>query len=312
MTYLVLALLGRELGYFGPLSVWYPPAGLALAIGYFWGWRALPVAAVAEFGSGILVFGIADTFSPAQMLVNAVGYATIYVGAAVLVRHRGVGPRIEDLDLHLPLVVAAVVTSTLSAAAFGIGMQVWAGFAQSLPYLRSVLIWWLGDTIGIATVLPVAVLAVLLRTGGPARLPAGLRTHPPTTTGVTLLLPTVMAVAVLAVDTGAVGLLFLVVLPIAVVATRHGAAGMALATVALSPGATWAANRFALPDGFDRVDLQLLLLGMITAGHLVGVAMDDRARLYRQLSSRQSHLAQAQSLAGMGSFRYDVATDTSN
>lgn len=311
-TYLVLALLGRELGYFGALSVWYPPAGLVLAMGYLWGWRALPVAAVAEFVSGILVFGIADAFSPAQMLVNAVGYATIYVGAATLLRHRGLGPRIEEPDLHLPAVVTAVVVaSTLAAAAFGVGMQAWAGFAQATPHLRAVLIWWLGDTIGIATVFPVVVLVVVLRTGGRARIPASLRTHAPTTTGLTLLLPTVMAVVVLAMDAGAVGLLFLVVLPIAVVATRHGAAGMALATVALSPGATWAANSFTPPAGFDRVDLQLLLLGMIAAGHLVGVAMDDRARLYSQLWSNQAHLAQAQALSGIGSFRYDVATDTS-
>lgn len=311
VLYLLLALLGRELGFFGALSVWFPPAGLALAVGYLWGWRALPLVAVAEFTSGIVVFGIADTFTLPQMAINALGYATVYVTAAAVLRGRDVARRMEDLDASLPLLLMLLVASTLAAATFGVGMQSWAGLELSTPYARSVVIWWLGDTIGIATVFPVALLAVAVQASGWDRLPSNLRKGHPVTTAATLLLPTLLAVGVLAAEADAVGLLFVVIVPVAVVAVRHGASGMALATMAFSPGATWAANTFSPPAGFDRVDLQLLLLGVIAAGHLVGVTVDDRARVYAELAANQAHLSQAQALAGMGSFRYDVATDTS-
>jgi len=306
--YLALALLGSHLGVFGALSVWFPPAGLALALGYLFGWRALPLVAAAEFTSGIVVFGVHDAFTVPQMVVNAIGYATVYVVPAALVRASGLRARITGLRDGMVLVGVGLVVAPGLGAAFGIAMQMWAGMVAGDEYLSSVAIWWVGDAIGVATVVPAALLvAMVLGLQEPPAVPTSLLRKPTWLTVLTLLAPAVLTAVAFPLGGTLIGVLFLPFLPIAVVAIRHGVAGMVVATVAFSPAVTWFANQYVEVEGLTRTDVQVLLLGLVVTGYVIALAIDERDTGRHRLARREAHLAQAQTLAGMGSLRHDVA-----
>lgn len=308
--YLALAWLGRYLGVFGALSVWFPPAGLALALGYLFGWRALPVVAAAEFTSGIVVFGVQEAFSTPQMAINAIGYATAYVAPAALVRAAGLRARITGLSDGMLLVGIGLVAAPGVAAAYGVAMQVWAGMVSADDFARSVAIWWVGDAIGVATVVPATLLvAMVLGLHDTPSVPPGLLRRPTWVTVLTVLAPAAVAAVAFPLGGTLIGALFLPFLPIAIVAIRHGVAGMAISTVAFSPAVTWFANRYVEVEGLTRTDVQILLLGLIVTGYVIALAIDERDTSRHQLARREAHLAQAQTLAGMGSLRHDVVRD---
>lgn len=283
-VYVALAFAGRELGQFGALSVWYPPAGVAFAAGALYGWRTLPFLALGELAGGILVFHVDTEFSSVQMLVNAVGYAGVYVAAAHLVDL--IGPDRRDrvgLLNRLPLLFVGVAAAAPVAAAFGVAMQRWAGLTVDQPYLAATGIWWLGDALGVASVgsvLLVIGLTIRSRRGRP-HVPVGLRRDPPVTAVTLLSSPALVAAAVYEARPQGIGFIAVAFVPLALVALRYGGAGAAIANVAVAPVVTAVANRHVGSDLIDRTDLQLLLLSAIVASLVVGSVVDERARTSR-------------------------------
>src|SRR5689334_4658955 len=88
-VYVLLAWFSRELGEFDALSVWYAPAGLALAAYILIGPTVFPSLAIGEFIGGIVVFHVNGQFSVLQMVVNAIGYAATYGIVGLWLRRRG-------------------------------------------------------------------------------------------------------------------------------------------------------------------------------------------------------------------------------
>ena len=73
VAYVGTAWIGSSLGSIGSLTVWYPPAGLALAGAVVVGWPAIPFLAAGELITGVVVFHVDSDFTTTQLVVNAVG-----------------------------------------------------------------------------------------------------------------------------------------------------------------------------------------------------------------------------------------------
>lgn len=306
-AYLALALAGRELGGFGPLSLWFPPAGLAIVAALFLGWAALLPLAVAEFLSGVLVFGVGDDFSVLQMVLNALAYAAVWTLAGVVLRGRGVVAPITDVRRTVEAFLVGLAAAPAAAALVGVGMRTWAGSPSPRSAWADVAIWWVGDAIGVLTLAPALLLAVVAvrrpSVLGREALPRGAATL------ALLAAPTVVAAVVVGAVPGATGLLYVVAVPLVVTALRLGTIGVAIATVPLSTVLTWLANRSIETLQLGRTDVQVLLLGVLVTGWLVAVPTDQGRQLRQRLQRREHALDEAQRLAAMGSFHWDTRTD---
>ncbi len=309
VAYVALAVAGRELGVFGPLSVWFPPAGLALAAGLVAGWRALPSLAFSEFVSGALVFGITDEFTPLQMVVNAIGYATVWCAAGVVLRRRGFRVPVTSTRNATDGILIGLGAAPALAAAYGVGMRVWAGTAETSGYLADVAVWWIGDAIGVLTFTPALLVLVLQRSASQRRATHHLLA-PTFNTVLLLAAPTLAAVGLFGLLPESTGLLSLATVPVIVVALHRGTIGVAVAAVPLSLALTWMANQRIGDLVLERTDVQVLLLGVIVTGYLVAVPTDESKRLHRRLTRQGDDLDRAQELAHMGSFRWDATTGT--
>ena len=200
-VYVLLAWVSPELGEFDALSVWYAPAGLALAAYILIGPR-LPVARARG------VHRRHRRLSRQHPVLRpADGRQCVRIRSDVRAcRSVASPPRIDRAGGHhsrrAPLIASGIVVAPGCAALFGVGMQQWAGFVQSSGYWRSVSIWWVGDAIGIATLTPaLLVLGLVTGFGAPRLLPPALRTAPGHRfVAAELILPAVVAALVFLVS----------------------------------------------------------------------------------------------------------------
>lgn len=308
VAYLLLALAGRELGVFGPLSVWYPPAGLALAAGLLVGWAALPVLAVAELLGGALVFSVGDDFTVLQQVVNALAYATVWCGAGEALRRNDVRVPIASVRDAVTAMLVGLLAAPATAATVGVAMRLWADAADPARFLADVGVWWTGDAIGVVTLAPALLVLETYRRGDALR-PLREVLPPTPRTAVLLAGPTVTAAVLFGVLPQSTGLLYLVAAPLVLTALHLGTVGVALACLPLSAALTWMANRSVGDLVLQRTDVQVLLLGVMVTGYLVAVPIEQGRRLADRLRRRERELEEAQRLARMGSFRWDAETD---
>ena len=279
-VYVLLAWLSRQLGEFEALSVWYAPAGLALAAYILIGPTVFLPLALGEFIGGIVVFHVNTQFSDLQMVVNACGYAATYALVGLWLRRRGLIARVDTIRDAAPLLAAGIIVAPACAALFGVAMQEWAGFVDGSSYWRAVSIWWVGDAIGIATLTPaLLVLALVTGFGAPKLVPPSLRTSPRSRLLAEFAIPAAVAALVFAVSSGNPGLVGLVFAPVALIALRYGVAGVALSMVLLSPVVTVMANHRVGEVVAARTDLQVLLLAIMALGYVLGLVVDERSRL---------------------------------
>ncbi len=288
--YVGLAEAGQSLGNFGAYSIWYLPAGVSLAVSMLWGWKWWPVLAASELISGIVVFHV-DThhFTWPLMIINASIYTGIYVLGGAGLRRAGITDRADRVRDVLILVAVGAVLAPFAGALFGVAMRLWAGLDSTSHYWHDVRVWWVGDALGIATIAPGAmVLGLLLGVGGRRLVPPALRRQASLVTVVQLLAPAAAAAVLLGLWGYHPAVLSLLTIPVVGVALRFGVGGTALATLILAPTMAAVGNA-ELGDVLSRrADVQVLLLGIVAVGFLVGSVVDERERS----SQRHRELAQ--------------------
>ncbi len=286
-AYVAMAWLGRAIGSIGSLTVWYPPAGLAMAGGVLFGWWALPFAALGELVASVAVFDVDEAFSPVQLVVNAVGYGSIWGAAGVLLRSiTKVDLRQLTRDVLFALFVA-IVAAPLLAALWGVTMQHWAGIAER-PFWEAVWLWWMGDAVGATSLAPsLFVLAFSLEARRRHVVYAAFPIGRSWITLAHLVSPMVVAAAVFLPEQELVRFAYLIVVPVVLVAVFHGVEGAALSTLGLTPVVTMLLTR-AEEAAIDRAALQTLLLVTISTGLVVGAITSDRwriGRMHRELGT---------------------------
>ena len=286
-----------QLGY----TVWYPPAGLGLAL----------ILGVNPWYSLVIAFG--DALSASLIyhqpwaswgtLVGSPGLAVIYASAAIILR----GPLRIDLSLsHRRDVTRYVfVTFVMGACATVVGVGCLLA-DHSIPWSdvsRASLIWFGGDLISFVGVAPFLLIHVL----PPIR--RWLSLEPAKVTGATSRTrkrPSVrlgnvgeavgQAASIVLVlwimfakPFAATQLFYLTFIPMIWVAMRHGIKRVTSAILVFNFGVVLALH-LSSPDATVLPKLVMLMFTVSCTGLIVGSAVSERQRMATELHTQTAHL----------------------
>lgn len=280
VAYVATAWIGSQLGEVGSLTLWYPPAGLALAGAIVLGWPVVPFVAVGELVTRAVVLEVDAELSELALVVGAVGYGLVWGASGLLVRRLAGGDLRRRTERFVVGLGVATAVGSLAAALWGASMLRWAGL-DDRPFWEAVGRWWPGDAVGAASVAPTALVVVgalsaRRRDRDDRVLPAGNRAAQV----VGLLAPVWVSLAVFLVGSGEVRFPYLIVVPVVLVGLRHGIDGVSWATFWLTP-VVIALVEHVRPEGLEAAELQALLLVVIGTGIAVGAVTSQRRRLDR-------------------------------
>lgn len=316
---LKLALVGEHV-----TPVW-PPTGIALVALLWLGRRVWPGVALAAF-----LVNLPISSSPMIAAGIAVGNTLAPLLAHYLLQRAGFDPRLERLRDALAIVVLGALAGMLVSATVGATTLLVGGAITSSSFAGAWSVWWTGDAMGVLIVAPFLLTVRSLgavKWSWPRRLEAGL------------LLAVLFAACRLAFWS-TYPLLFLV-FPFLVWAVWRFRQGGATAAALMASGmAVWAAvggaGPFASGSLFDRMfvlqafnataALASLVLAVIVTekerAHRVlegaGADLEERVRMrtqellraQEQIARRERQLAEAQELAHVGSWEWDMTTNT--
>jgi two-component system, LuxR family, sensor kinase FixL len=279
------------------LTLWNPPPALSLALLLTLGFRYLPLLFVAAILSDEF-FQFAPPGWMAKLL-SSTALALGYGGLALLLRtlrQAETETTLLSRTVHLLLVVPAGV---LIIAAFYCGALV---VTQALPaeqFLIAVRHFWIGDTIGIVTLLP-ALLA------GPTMNFRRIRDPGDTSIRDTAIF-TLGICAAFALIFGRkwnheFEFFYMLFLPIIWIAIRLGYVGAAIC-IPLVHAALVLIIVTRSYDANDFMAFQMLMLALSTTGLLLGAAITERQQFAERVRAQQSEfqrISRVSAVGGMG------------
>jgi PAS domain S-box-containing protein len=284
----------------GVITPVWAPSGIALAALLILGLRYWPAVTIGAF--------TANATTGATLAVAAgisVGNTLAAVTGVLLVRRIGFTPALDRVRSVLALVVGGAVVSTVVSATSGVTVLTLADARQD-SYGPAWLLWWFGDAMGILVVAPLLlVLYDLWRRGRPR--PAHL-------------LEGVGAVAAIVASSAVVFLAGawrypFIIFPFLLWATlRFKAVGAAASAFLVGAIGTWGAVEGTLPLGgataTERVQLAQASFAVVAISLLVmGATLAEREAASRALALTALRLGEAQSLAHIGSWEWDMRRD---
>jgi diguanylate cyclase (GGDEF)-like protein/PAS domain S-box-containing protein len=154
LAYFIAARIGLSLALVGhSVSVFWPSSGIALAILMLYGSRLWPGVFVGAFCANLFsslpvlsVFGIA-TGSTLEALL----------GAFLLSRHAHFSVDLSQARDIFRLMWRGGILSTLLGAIIGVLCLQWAGAIQWDQYGQTMLLWWMGDGMGVVLFTPILI-----------------------------------------------------------------------------------------------------------------------------------------------------------
>jgi PAS domain S-box-containing protein len=300
-AYLGAAKIGIELpAAQGVVTPVWAPTGIAIAALFLGGVRLWPAVTVGAF--------LANATSGADIpvaAVIAVGNTLEAVVGSVLLRRAGLRPALDRVQDVLALILIACVLSPLVAATNGVTTLWAAGDVAGSDYDSRWLLWWVGDSIGALIVVPL----VLVWSTRPDRYLDRRRI--------------VEGVLVLALLVALSALVFLggywryphLLFPVLILATlRFGQVGAVTGSFAVTALAVAGAAEGSTPiAGRSTTEIvQILegLLGAVAIALLVlGAVLAERALAERRAAQAVENLNEAQRLAHVGSWNWEIGID---
>lgn len=299
LAYLAIGQLGRLAVVSGQAvsSAWLP-AGLAVAVLLRFGPRLWPGVALGAFVTGWVSLPI--TTAAGIALGSTLQAAT----GCWLLQRAGFNQAMARLRDVALLVTLSAIESTLVSASIGATVMVASGIVAAADFPRLWLTWWSGNALGVLLLAPLALLLI-----PPLRdpVPRGRVLE-----GVAVLLLLVAATnALLGLQSGYQYMMF----PVAGwAAVRFGPRGAAVASMVVAGLAVWHTLRGSGPFGTaSAASLQLLqaYLALLAVASLVlAAAIAEREGAQQDARDGEKRLADAQALAQLGSWTWDVATQT--
>lgn len=287
VTYLLAAKWANAFSQGGTVLIWFPPAGVAVGFLYLEP-RLLPLAIVTEAISTVFVMGVGDLFGGAGLLVNSIVIPISYFLAAMTMRRLHLDPRLRTTRDLVVMGAAGLVVGPVLAAATGVAVQAWVGMVPWSSYAELFGVFWVGDVVGVACLVPTIVLA------GSAMLerrPLPLSDREANENRwliiVEYLVPALTALVLLRVGQAPMQFLYLAFVPVVAIAVRHGIAGAALSTAGLSAVMTVGADARAV-GVLERSDYQLLMLVLTLTGLVLGSVVSAR----RDVTDRHRRLSE--------------------
>jgi PAS domain S-box-containing protein len=136
------------------VSIWYPPAGLALSLLVMLGTRFWPVVFFVNYIGAL----VGSTAHPVEAMLFPALITANYAFTAALVR-RYLGPVLLPGDRRSSLVFcAAVLVSPALYALLGTAIASAYSPLSAEKFLEVAVNWWIGDASGLLTVVPVAMI----------------------------------------------------------------------------------------------------------------------------------------------------------
>ncbi|MGH9010684.1 MAG: MASE1 domain-containing protein, partial [Acidimicrobiia bacterium] len=316
VAYYLLARLGLSRGSLaGNVAPVWPPAGFALGVLLLRGRRLWPGVALGA----LAVNGLSGGVPLGSALGMAAGNTLAAVGAVTVLARVGFRPALGRVrDVTALVAVAPAMGSALSATVGTVSLLL-GGVVSGPDYWFVWRVWWMGDGLGQLVVAPALLAVTAGRLRGPLRSRLEFAGF--------LLVVAATGLSVI----GPAGYPYLALPLVSWGALRWGLRGASLATLVTATGLIGAASPdngpFAGPaSGMLRLDGFLALIGF--CGLVVAAVVAERngaaARLEaanRDLEERvrsrtaaldadRERLAEAQRIAGIGSWDVDLITET--
>ena len=284
----------------GVITPVWAPSGIALAALLILGVRFWPAVALGAF--------TANATSGATLAVAAgisVGNTLAAVAGALLVRRIGFTPALDRVRSVLALVVGGALVSTAISATNGVTVLTLAD-AREDSFGAAWLLWWFGDAMGILVVAP--VLLVLYDASkrfrpSQAQLLEGA-----------VLLGALIAASAVVFLAGAWRYPYLIFPFLLWAALRFRQVGAATSAFVVGAIGTWGAVDGSVPLGgetaTERVQLAQASFAVVVVSLLVvGATLAERETATRALAQTASRLSEAQALAHIGSWEWDIRRD---
>jgi len=300
----------------------WAPTGLALAAVLLGGLRVWPAVFIGAFAANVITAGTLET----SLLIALGNTLEAVVGGALINRWSGGADTFTNPGRVAKFVLISLGPATVISATVGVITLCIAGFAAWADFAAVWLTWWLGDAAGALVVTPALVLWARTSWRGTRWRDA-------------------MAVLVCAVAVGLIAfspllprtdytspLGFLAILPLLWAALRCGPRETATVALILTGFAIWGRIFDAGPFGeMNRNESFLLLLSFMISAAVPSLVLsadvaarrrsDDQLRatqadLDRRVKERTAaladaniHLSEAQRLAQLGSWSWDVVSN---
>jgi PAS domain S-box-containing protein len=298
--YIGTAKLGIELPVSrGVITPVWAPSGIALAALLLLGVRYWPAVAVGAF--------VANATSDASAAVAAgiaVGNTLEAVVGAALVRRFGFRAGLDSARAVVALVVGGAFLSTAIAATNGVTVLTIAD-DRAGSYGSAWLLWWFGDAVGVIVVAPLLLVLAASRPLRPtlAQAAEGL-----------VLLASVAALSAVVFLAGGWEYPYVLFPLLLWGALRFRQLGAAVTSFVIGAFGTWGAVAGDVPIGPDtpteRVQVAQALFALVAVGVLVvGATLAEREAGRKALAQTASQLSEAQALAHIGSWEWDMRRD---
>src|SRR5919198_588697 len=283
----------------GAITPVWAPSGIALAALLILGLRFWPAVALGAF-----VANIPSDSSFAVSAAIAVGNTLEPVVGTALIRRIGFRPELDRVRSVLALTIFGAVLSTAVAATNGVTVLT---IADQRPdsYGTAWVLWWFGDAVGALMVAPLVLVASTW---------LGWRLSAPRAAEAVVLLAALVGIGTLVFHGGAWRYPYLLFPLILWAAIRFQATGAAVASFVVGAIGTWGAveGRFPLnaENATERVQLAQALFALLAVTLLVvGATIAEREAGRAELLALTSGLREAQALAHIGSWEWDIRRD---
>lgn len=274
VAYLAAAGWAREISLPGAALIWFPPAAVAITLAYFRP-RLMWVIVLAELVSTPAIMGLGAEYGPLALVVNSIGLAAAYSLGGWVLRRLALEPRLRTPE-DLAVLALGIGAGAAAATVVGVAVQQWAGLVDPGQLPRTAALFWIGDIVGAACLMPALIIAgaATLR-GEHVRLADDEAEETRWQLWAELLAPAVIGILLMDVGQRPMRFVYLAFLPVVIVAVRHGVAAAAVSTAALCAVMTAGAH-VQLETALDRSDFQLLMLVLTVTGVTTGSVVSAR------------------------------------
>jgi PAS domain S-box-containing protein len=280
----------------GVITPVWAPSGIALAALLIFGRSLWPAVLVGAF----LTNATSGADAPVAAGIACGNTLEALAGAFLLekLRFRIDLERVRDV---LALVVLGAGLSTLISATNGIFVLSLAGTA---PLGSDWVLWWFGDAVGVLMVTPLLLVAYAHRATRPTKARA---------LEVLLFLLALTAISAFVFLGGAWRYPYLIFPPLLWAALRFHQLGAAASSFVVGALATWGTVVGRVPidetSATGRVQVIQALVGVLAISLLlVGATLAERESANREVEQTAAMLSEAQALAHIGSWDWDIAT----